>query len=309
MRSTECVVVRRVACCSQPYAVTREEFESDECLLPFDQNLTDGDLLSRCEATRPPDCEPDNCTRLPPPSRVAVPDGENACNFVDECTTDDDCTFAAQCCSCCACEEPMPKARARAESCIVSGDPSVEPDPRACVVCPGGNVCQGCRHERTLSCSPTPLGLRRCQWGPELPEDKCTAERPCSGPINPREYCYSPDTNCGGPAPDPDECAVDSDCASDAGVLTICSPSGYCDRNVCIPGCTSHADCTPAEVCSPTNHCEPKPCTDRAECGPNFECSPEGVCARADCASTTACEGYCVNGLCYDEPGFCSFPI
>jgi hypothetical protein len=202
----------------------------------------------------------------------------------------------------------MPKSRARAETCIVSEDPAVEAEsPPACVVCPGGNLCQGCRHERTLSCSPTPLGFRLCQWGPPLPTDKCSAERDCGGDSPSDVQCYAPDFNCGGPAPPPDECAVDSDCA-DAGADRICSRTGYCNRAVCIPGCTSDDDCPVAEVCSSMHHCVPKPCTERAECGANFECSPEGVCVRADCASTSACEGFCVNGLCYDEPGVCSEP-
>jgi hypothetical protein len=309
MQSTECVVVRRVACCAEPFSVPREEFEADECLLPFDQNLTDGDLLSRCEARRPTNCGPENCRVGPPRSRVAMPDAQNVCQFVDECTTDEDCTFAEQCCSCCACLEPMPKGRARAETCVVSQDPAVEtePSPPVCVTCPGGNVCQGCRHEHTLSCSPTPGGFRRCQWGPELAMNKCTAERDCYGMGAFGVSCYSPDFNCGGPPPPPGECGVDADCA-DAGANGICSLTGYCDTPVCIPGCTSDADCSPAEACTPAHHCEPKPCTEREECGPNFECGPEGECVRADCASTTACEGYCVNGFCYDEPGSCMTP-
>ena len=307
MRNPECVVVRRVACCAEPFAVTREEFEADECLLPFDQNLTSSDLLSRCEARRPATCGPENCLVLPPPSRVAVPDLHNVCRFVDECTNDDDCTFASQCCGCCACLEPMPKSRAVAETCVVSEDPAVETEPRECVTCPGGNLCQGCRHEHTMSCSETPRGMRICQWGPMLPTTACTAERDCGGEgLSSDMQCFAPDFNCGGPPPPPNECEVDSDCADGEG--RICSPTGYCGQSLCVPGCTSDADCTAAEVCSPTLHCEPRPCTDRSECGPNFECSAEGVCVRSDCVKTTACEGYCVNGRCYDEPGFCMAP-
>jgi hypothetical protein len=307
---TACVVVRRIGCCPEPFAVTTEEFEANECLLPFDQNLTDGNVRSRCETARPANCGPEDCDYEPPPSRVAVPDGEHGCRFVDECTSDDDCTFASQCCGCCACLQPMPKSRAHAETCIVAPDDADEPEPSpsVCVICPGGSTCEGCRHEHVLSCSPTPGGLHRCQWGPPLPEDACTVEHPCAGPLS-SANCIPPGvTPCGGPAPPPDECADDSDCAL-AGETSICSPTGHCGMRRCEPGCTSDADCTLAEVCSPTHHCEPKPCADRAACGPNFQCGADGLCARRVCASTTPCEGQCVNHLCYDAPGLCQFPL
>jgi len=60
---------------------------------------------------------------------------------------------------------------------------------------------------------------------------------------------------------------------------------------------------------TPEDRLEPKPCAGAADCGPNFECTPEGACARHRCVSTTHCEGYCVNGLCYDAPGECGYPL
>ncbi|HVR18678.1 MAG TPA: hypothetical protein VMS65_03245, partial [Polyangiaceae bacterium] len=306
-----CVVVRRIDCCSEPFAVSASELASDECLMPVDGNLIDGARLDRCAASLPPpNCLPKPCSQPPTLSRSAIPDGNGGCRITDECDDASDCTFASQCCACCACIEPMPKGRAWNERCVLAEDPTLErePAPEQCVTCPGGNTCLGCRHEGELSCSATSSGFRRCQWGPALPEDACTNERPCLGRFAPARCIGPEDRECGGPAPPPDECSEDADCVA-IGDPVICEPNGHCGMRQCVPGCLSDGDCGQGTVCGSGHRCEPKPCTNAAACGPNFECTLEGLCERHRCLSTTNCEGYCVNGRCYDAPGQCRYPL
>lgn len=302
----ECVVVRRVDCCIEPFVVHSWELEADECLVPWD-HLDMGRTVERderCAATRPSGCSPEPCTQPGPPSRVAAMDEEARCFFTNECATVNDCVFAAQACNCCPCPRPTP-AKLVADACIFGeGEPLPDPNPE--VFCPSG-FCLGCRHEREMSCSATPRGVRRCEWGPELPEDACTSERPC-----PRESgvtCNEPGNPvCGGPPPPPDECATDSDCDS-AGQTQICVPTGHCGQRVCEPGCTSDSDCGVPEVCGSDHRCAPRPCSDSGTCGPNFACNGDGLCERRSCAFTENCEGHCVNGRCYAEPGTCVEPL
>jgi hypothetical protein len=301
-----CVVVRRLGCCTDPFAVPAAELAGDPCLVAFDTNVVDGTRLRECAGLPPPGCVPEPCTQPAAPSRSARRDESGACRIVDECETNADCTFATQCCSCCTCSEPMPKSRAANERCIVANDPSIETEPLDCPICPG--VCLGCRHDGELACAITPSGFRRCQWGPALAADVCTEERPCVGDFE-GANCVGPDDDvCGGPPPPPDECAGDSDCAN-AGSAMICEPSGHCGMRRCVEGCTSDDDCTQATACAPDHRCAPVPCSTSAECGPNFECAGDGSCARHRCVSSANCEGYCVNGLCHDAPGQCRFPL
>jgi hypothetical protein len=98
------------------------------------------------------------------------------------------------------------------------------------------------------------------------------------------------------------------DCA-ERGDTVICEPSGHCGMRECVPGCLLDGDCGQGTTCGSDHRCEPKACSNTAACGPNFDCTFERLCERRRCGSTTNCEGYCVNGLCYDAPGKCRYPL
>ena len=49
----------------------------------------------------------------------------------------------------------------------------------------------------------------------------------------------------------------------------------------------------------------PEPCENDGDCDPVNEQCVEGNCIPASCDSSDACDGYCVGGRCWSEPGFC----
>jgi hypothetical protein len=143
--------------------------------------------------------------------------------------------------------------------------------------------------------------------GGDLPTGQCRQTADCS---QPGDTCVSPDFDVGCGAcqePLPEELCVDDQECKGEGEPFICAPvqcpcSGQ--ANTCTPGCTSDDDCPAHLECDATNRCSAKSCGGETDCPANYGCSG-GSCARRSCSSDADCEGYCVDGTCYADPGWC----
>ena len=106
------------------------------------------------------------------------------------------------------------------------------------------------------------------------------------------------------------DCTDDSQCKT-RGASLVCDPIACTcsDQKTCVQGCTNDTPCTPlGQVCDlATARCVAKSCTNATDCGPNFDCTT-GACVRRPCSSDLPCDGYCVEGQCYDQTGTCTPP-
>jgi len=111
-------------------------------------------------------------------------------------------------------------------------------------------------------------------------------------------------------------CHADSDCESFESP-TVCQPLGQTSHTcspcsgspvlVCLTGCSTDEDCGAGRVCE-GSRCIGARCRSDEDCLPEDACvSEEGMarCVRRACTNDFDCAGYCVNGLCYSEPGEC----
>lgn len=134
-----------------------------------------------------------------------------------------------------------------------------------------------------------------------VPDGACAVERDCEGF---GYVCRIPGTpNCGGPRPPPDECATDEECSLD--LSRICEPTGYCGQRQCVDGCRSGQGCQVFESCGASGRCEPALCASGTDCGGNHGCAGHVACTRRSCSSSVECDGFCVDSLCFAEPGRC----
>ncbi len=144
------------------------------------------------------------------------------------------------------------------------------------------------------------------------PGDAADAQVPTGGACRDNPQCTPGDgcvtfvlpSSCGGTCTIGEGCALDSDCA-DAGANFVCSSFCHCAYGLggadtgtgtqCIKGCSTAADCGPAEACSASHHCEELACTMDAQCGTNFSCVG-GACTPKPCTQDSDCTGaYCVD--------------
>lgn len=134
----------------------------------------------------------------------------------------------------------------------------------------------------------------------------CTSEMSCEdnwsmcwapGQQLPCGACFMPENTC------------NSDTACGPGMICTEDTSGcLCESaNTCSPACSSAADCEEGESCYDDGHCKPTACTSTNDCPINFDCA-DGGCKRRACSASTECWGFCVNGRCYTESGYCSPP-
>ncbi len=120
------------------------------------------------------------------------------------------------------------------------------------------------------------------------------------------ERCFKPDESipCGACTEDP-SCASDQEC----GRGWICEPDACsCSGgSVCVLGCSDDDACQVGQACE-SLRCVGKQCLLPDDCPVNFECSPTAIsrCIRETCTNDDQCEGYCVEGSCYDTLGYCS---
>jgi len=134
----------------------------------------------------------------------------------------------------------------------------------------------------------------------------CSAELAC--PPNDGQCSYpGQDLGCGiCYRPADGTCLSDAECTTG----TLCEPLRCaCEpTSVCLPGCTAATDCGEGRVCGDGGRCVATACAGAADCPPNFRCD-SGGCLRKQCTASDSCDGACVLGQCYSEPGTCTFPV
>jgi len=153
--------------------------------------------------------------------------------------------------------------------------------------------------------SPDPLDCEHTQ----SPDSKCClSDENCTGG---QELCAPPGASfgCGVCNTDPTACGSDAECRG-ANPIAICveRTCGCSAQRDCVPGCTSDAGCGIGQSCNlTTNRCAPTECTTTAACPQDFGCIGNR-CLRKGCITSSDCDGFCVDGLCYQEAGECRAP-
>lgn len=144
------------------------------------------------------------------------------------------------------------------------------------------------------------------------PDGKCASEQACKN----AQICFAPGESmgCGMCFNVPDPCQNDAAC----GKGQICQPTPCAcgGESSCQAGCTMASDCKEGTFCAPDGNCVADVCKivdppgKDPSCKPNFVCTNAANphCQRKTCATSADCQGACVKGLCYSEPGFCSYP-
>ncbi len=144
------------------------------------------------------------------------------------------------------------------------------------------------------------------------PDGKCAAEQDCKN----AQMCFAPGESmgCGMCFNVPDPCQSDAAC----GKGQICQPTPCAcgGESSCQAGCALPSDCKEGTFCAPDGNCVADVCKivdppgKDPSCKPNFVClnAANPHCQRKTCATSADCQGACVKGLCYSEPGFCSYP-
>lgn len=172
--------------------------------------------------------------------------------------------------------------------------------PDTCFACLCDQAYRGC-----LPVSQTPAmcpalgcpGAECCSTASQCSQGGVACEPPGAAPI------------CGGAcSTQAGDCTSDADCKL-RGPTLVCDPIA-CSCNgqqQCVPGCTKDTDCAAqGEICdTATARCVPHTCSLPADCPPNFDCA-NGTCARRTCTSDLDCDGYCVDGACFDQTGTCT---
>jgi len=176
----------------------------------------------------------------------------------------------------------------------------------------------GCKADTCFACL-CDLSYRGCLSVDETPAqcpalgcpgaDCCSSDAQCTTGT---AFCAPPGASagCGVCNMDPSDCAADADCKPH-GATMICEPiTCTCiGAKACVAGCTQDSQCGgPGLVCDLTSsRCVAKPCATDDQCPDNFHCGGT-ACARTTCATDLDCDGYCVNGACYEQTGQCTPP-
>ena len=197
-------------------------------------------------------------------------------------------------CNTCSCGQDAQVActtRACAKTCIYDG---VERQPGTTFPSTDGcNTCS-CGADGQVACTEIACA------------DTCSAEHDCPEGSG---MCYRPgqDVGCGICQSPPEGATCDSDGACNAG--EICEPlrCACAGERTCVPGCGADSPCGEGQQCGASGRCVALACGAEGACPPNFRCDGGG-CLRQACTASESCDGFCVLGACYAEPGFCTFP-
>jgi hypothetical protein len=142
MGEMECVVALRLTdCCSGYVPVTRAQLQADACLVEAPVGPVFGtDITMPCQTTS---CVGVPCSPAPPPSRVAVPDGDGGCRYGDECSRDEDCALGSSTNACCDCPRSMPVVLLEQNPCLWR-DGAPFPTSEQCLGCTAPVQCGAC---------------------------------------------------------------------------------------------------------------------------------------------------------------------
>jgi len=167
-----------------------------------------------------------------------------------------------------------------------------------------------------IDTAPDSVDAKTADTGPAAdvnwPDGKCASEQACKN----AQKCFAPGESmgCGMCFNVPDPCQSDAAC----GKGQICQPTPCAcgGESSCQAGCTLPSDCKEGTFCAPDGNCVADVCKIvdppglDPSCKPNFVCvnAANPHCQRKTCATSGQCQGACVKGLCYGEPGFCSYP-
>gem|GEM_PF-3068915 len=261
--------------------------------------------------------DPNQCTGLgdvvacpdfcPPPACTSL--NEDSCRHTQGCVAD----YCFQC----SCDGVFQGCRATTggrSPCPALGCPQPQCqcntlDERGCLA--AGNQCHA---QYCTVCDPQPsfLGCYGPNEDPGCPvvdcAQSCRANEDCAGN---GIGCVPPDApqTCGICYDPPDTCTSDAECApGDACLPVVCACNG---QHECRPGCNSPnaPDCAEGTVCNAAGHCVVPPCT-AGSCSWNFVCGVDGTCQRRACDTELLCRGgVCVDGRCFDQAGYCGFPV
>lgn len=189
-------------------------------------------------------------------------------------------------------------------------EPTEDPCCDVVVTCRDGVVIEErlCRHGCGPYCDgyePLPPELVPCRGSSE-----CESGESCVPPGAPPVCAIC--------QPVPSECDGDADCGAGEVCVAVSLPCS-CEpvlATLCLAACTE-GSCPEGERCE-DGHCRPIHCSEGYACPANTRCETEHPpvgesdahgCWRLPCASDADCDcGACVNGLCYDGPGFCRPP-
>jgi hypothetical protein len=170
----------------------------------------------------------------------------------------------------------------------------------------------GCVADTCFICTCAPV-FEQCRRAAE-PVFECP-QLGCAQPLCCQEesQCQAMNGQCAAPGapfvcgmcnPETGDCGADSDCGN--GDICEPIPCSCQGESACVAGCGTGTDCDPGLVCSGGAHprCVPAVCSASQPCPPNFDCQV-GQCARRVCSDDLLCDGYCVEGRCYDALGEC----
>jgi hypothetical protein len=144
--------------------------------------------------------------------------------------------------------------------------------------------------------------------GKDIGPGQCSTEQACKSGL-----CYQPGQSigCGMCKPGESTCQDDSKCAlEDICRPVVCSCEGAL---ACQPGCKTASDCAEGQTCAGDFHCTSLVCKPGdASCPADFACvmptSGNPGCMRKTCSASSECQGVCVKGECFSQPGTCNFP-
>ncbi len=134
------------------------------------------------------------------------------------------------------------------------------------------------------TCTSATMGCPQCEY------------RSCQYPPPPPPVCTQV----------PDSCGADARCQADGTCAPLSCAEGY--------ACAVGLRCRPAGARSDPHQCELIPCDDGWTCDENTRCTAptdprSHGCTTASCTKDGECDcGYCVNGSCASNLGFCSYP-
>ncbi|RDV36291.1 hypothetical protein DV096_19775 [Bradymonadaceae bacterium TMQ3] len=129
----------------------------------------------------------------------------------------------------------------------------------------------------------------------------------CLTPVQHERYTYCAPRTCV-PAGQMMGCGDDTECGANEVCRRAETTRCACDGigRYCLPRCTDDSTCAEAEFCAADGHCKAIAC-ENGGCPDNFSCSAENTCLRTSCTTDAECAGvgFCVEGKCHAEMGYC----